>query len=120
MSILENLTAGNSKLEEPRNNEQMKSGIRRQESNRLEEEVFSDAVAEFGDAGTSPAVETSVGTGAGEPDVNVEANERQLTLSVKASSGTSKLFYTHLPIINGICLLIVSSTSRILEKKEQS
>ncbi|KAJ4956058.1 hypothetical protein NE237_012841 [Protea cynaroides] len=59
---------------ELKRNVSLKNGIQRIESSVSEEEVFSDAVAEFGDTGTSSTMETIVANASRNPDVNVKGD----------------------------------------------
>ncbi|XP_042513094.1 uncharacterized protein LOC122088020 isoform X2 [Macadamia integrifolia] len=61
-------------LGELKSNENVKHGIQRIESSKSEEDLFSDAVAEFGDTGTSPTIETVVAKGTRSPEVNVKGD----------------------------------------------
>ncbi|XP_043720486.1 uncharacterized protein LOC122668025 isoform X2 [Telopea speciosissima] len=63
-----------SELGDLKSNENVKHGIQRLESNRSEEEVFSDAVTEFGDTETNPTIETVVAKGNQYPEVNVKGD----------------------------------------------
>ncbi|KAF8388486.1 hypothetical protein HHK36_027158 [Tetracentron sinense] len=74
------------KMEDTMNNEKGSCEIQRK---RSEEEIFSDAVTEFADTGTSPGAEMPVVEDTGRPDSNVERiseDDLETTQSLKATA----------------------------------